>query len=369
VYRYAVQRRVSVAFLLAMFQHESGMGKAGTATITHSWGNTRLPVHGGVTPVRLTAPGEARSGQFPVFKDWIDGGIATVARFVDYAPYRGKTTVRQIIPTWAPATDLNDPDAYSRGVLASIEAWVQQGDTMAPQITQKLTNVNYWQGRNGLTPKAVVIHTAEGSRAGVDSWFHNPAAEASAHYLINKDGSIWQFVREADSAWANGKLNRPNLSDPLIAYWSQSGVNPNRETISIETERMHTERLTAPQLAALAWLVADIHRRYGWPKDGSRLLGHNEFDSVDRALCPSLTQAEWGALIAAVQGGTVDNAPSTPARPDGYMLPGQADTFLWPDGEGVIVYRKVRYYNPQEKAYYEREWGNDGGYTPWVRVA
>lgn len=123
VYQYCVKRGVSPAFLLALFKHESGMGKAGTAKITHSWGNTRMPTHGGVTPVRMTTAGEARSGSFPVFRNWIDGGVATVARLVDYAPYAGKTTVGQIIPTWAPDSDGNNSAAYVRGVLAQMAAW------------------------------------------------------------------------------------------------------------------------------------------------------------------------------------------------------------------------------------------------------
>jgi len=133
VYQYCVKRGCSPAFLLGMFLRESGMGKAGTATITHSWGNTRLPVHGGVTPVRMTTATEARSGAFPVFRDWIDGGIATAARWLDYAPYQGKTTVAQIIPLWAPNSDGNDSAAYTAGVLASIAGWVtQKGAIVAP---------------------------------------------------------------------------------------------------------------------------------------------------------------------------------------------------------------------------------------------
>lgn len=145
VYAYCVKRGCSPAALLAMFLHESTFGKSGTAFITHSWGNTRLPVHGGVTPVRMTTAAEARSGTFPVFRDWIDGGIATVARWLDYAPYAGKTTVKEIIPTWAPNSDGNDSAAYSAGVLASIAGWVTQ-DKGQPSSD---LSPNFCPGRDG----------------------------------------------------------------------------------------------------------------------------------------------------------------------------------------------------------------------------
>lgn len=186
---------------------------------------------------------------------------------------------------------------------------------MAPTITKKITPVNVWPGRAGNPVEAVVIHVSEGGKAGVDSWFHNPASEASAHYLVNKDGTIWQFVEEGDTAWSNGVVKSPNLADPLIAGWVSKGINPNRRTIAIETERNWQERLTAPQLAALAWLCADLHRRYKLPTDGSRLLGHNEIDGVDRAHCPSLSAAEWSALVKAVGGAAPVPVPTPPVQP------------------------------------------------------
>lgn len=226
VYQYCVKRGVSPSFILAMFNRESGMGKAGTATITHSWGNTRMPTHGGVTPVRMTTAGEARSGTFPVFKDWIDGGIATVARFVDYAPYQGKTTVGQIIPTWAPATDGNDPLAYVRGVVAQMTAWRAQdnagGTVMAvpqPKIVSRPS-----PNRNGYSaphnPQALCLHITAGSGASALSWLTNPDSNASANYLNMEDGTLYELVPPTESAWTNGAVNKPNYGNPVVAATS-----------------------------------------------------------------------------------------------------------------------------------------------------
>ena len=103
-------------FIASIFQHESGMGKNGTATQTHSWGNTRTP-NFGATPVG-TVPG--RTGTFPVWANWLDGCISTAARLAssNYV-YAGRNIgqVYTVEPSWAPAGDLNDPAGYLRAVL------------------------------------------------------------------------------------------------------------------------------------------------------------------------------------------------------------------------------------------------------------
>ena len=179
---------------------------------------------------------------------------------------------------------------------------------MSLQVIEKLlpAGVNHSKGRNGRRIKAIFIHVAEGGERGVTSHFNNPSVEASAHYLVCKDGRVIQYVRDEDTAFANGRLNAPNLDDPLIAEWVRTGVNPNSESLSIETERFHQERLTPAQQASLNELVAAKTREFGLPTDGSRLYGHNEVDSVSRARCPSLIRAEWDSMLAAMDGGHAD---------------------------------------------------------------
>lgn len=179
---------------------------------------------------------------------------------------------------------------------------------MPLQVIEKLLpeGVNHWTGRDGRRVKAIFIHVAEGGEVGVTSHFRNPNSQASAHYLVCKDGRVIQYVRDQDTAWTNGVLSNPNLADPLIAEWVRTGVNPNRESLSIETERFFQERLTPAQQASLNELVATKTRQFGLPTDGSRLYGHNEVDSVSRARCPSLIRAEWDSIIAAMGDGHVD---------------------------------------------------------------
>ncbi len=321
VYQYCVKRGCSPAFLLAMFLRESGMGKAGTATISHSWGNTRTPVQGGVIPLRLTTPAEARSGAFPVFKDWSDGGVATVARWLDYAPYQGKTTVAQIIPLWAPNSDGNDSAAYTAGVLASIAGWVtQKGAIVAPSkptVTSK-PSPNCGYSGAAYVPQAITDHITEGSGASAVSWLTNPASSASANYVIKESGETVELVNPENgangAAWANGNYNQPDMSNPLIAGWVKAGINGNLRVISIEhagnTSYGKGGSLTPAQVAASVRLKAWLCQRFGITPDRTHLLGHYQFDCVTRQNCPGWSDAEWASMVAQVaalvKGGIVD---------------------------------------------------------------
>ena len=224
---------------------------------------------------------------------------------------------------------------------------------MALQIIERLTPHNHEKGRGGAKIGAVCWHVAEGSEVGVTSWFHNPESNASTHYLVCKDGRTIRYVREEDTPWANGKVNNPRLSNPVVKRLVESGINLNRQTISIETERYSKDWLDAdsPMGRALVALTRDVMLRHGLPLEDDYILGHNEVDSVDRPNCPG--NIDWDGLLAAVKSGAV--SPPKPTRPPGYLEQGQKDSFDW-QGAGIIVARTVRYFNPDTKAFYERSW-------------
>jgi hypothetical protein len=43
----------------------------------------------------------------------------------------------------------------------------------------------------------------QGSQMGTDSWFRKPAAQASAHFGVARDGSCIQWVGTGNQAWHN----------------------------------------------------------------------------------------------------------------------------------------------------------------------
>lgn len=147
----------------------------------------------------------------------------------------------------------------------------------------------YTVGRNGYSPKWLILHgTAGGSSAqGTASWFQNPQAQVSSHYIVGQDGAIVACVDENNWSWANGVLSAGH-----DAWWSES-VNPNWVTISIEhvkSDKYNQAPLTDAQKAASFPLISRICDRWGIPKrsaDASGgITGHFSIDPQNRSDCP-----------------------------------------------------------------------------------
>ena len=138
---------------------------------------------------------------------------------------------------------------------------------------------NYRLGRNGRTPIAIVNHITAGLMPGTLSWLKNPAAKASSHYLVTKAGGIYQLVKDEDTAWHAGIVNRPN--------WSfYDGTNPNAYTLGIEHEALAGEALTEEQYQATIWLHRQLVSKWNIAVDRDHIIGHYRLDSVNRANDP-----------------------------------------------------------------------------------
>lgn len=186
--------------------------------------------------------------------------------------------------------------------------------TKPPMTIIDLGGVNQWIGA-GRPKIAIVNHIAQGSLAACDSWFRNPAAQASANYIVALDGAIHQYVdpEGPNAPYANGLLNHPDTTvQALVAQ--ENGANPNYWSVSIEHEGMSGQAMPAAQLAASAQLTAWLLERFNIPNDESHLLGHYEFDSVTRAGCPGWSRAEWIAYEAAVNAAVGTPTPGPDPR-------------------------------------------------------
>jgi hypothetical protein len=76
-----------------------------------------------------------------------------------------------------------------------------------PALWVAASTSNYSVGRPQAV-SAVTIHDVEGSYSGCISWFQNPAASVSAHYVArSSDGQITQMVSESNKAWHVGSEN------------------------------------------------------------------------------------------------------------------------------------------------------------------
>ena len=156
---------------------------------------------------------------------------------------------------------------------------------------------NFSKGRNGKKIIAIVNHITAGAFPGCLSWMRNPQAKASAHYLITRQGKIYQMVRDEDTSWHAGAVNKPSW--PLY-----DSSNPNRYTIGIEHECLSGGLLTEAQYKATVELHMMLIAKYNIPIDKDHIIGHYRIDSVNRPNCPG-PSFPWDRLFSDLKGGEV----------------------------------------------------------------
>lgn len=110
-------------------------------------------------------------------------------------------------------------------------------------------------------PNLVIIHHT-GSQS-VEQAMHSlrsPAREVSAHYLISRDGRLFQLVDEQARAWHAGQ-----------SWWGgQDDINS--ASLGIELDNDGNEPFAEAQIISLLALLADIRQRYQIP--AANFLGH-----------------------------------------------------------------------------------------------
>lgn len=180
-------------------------------------------------------------------------------------------------------------------------------------MIEDILPINFQRGRKGpFLVDTIVIHVTEGDARSVRAWFHDPASEVSAHYMVQKNGDVVHFVHEYDTAWGNGRVDHPTAQVVL----ERAGSNPNWWTISIEHEGSGKEELTPIQRAASLALIQDIRSRH--PRilfDRKHILGHHEIYSLKP--CPGaisvdrlVKELNGGPDFSDVSSGSSSTAPS-----------------------------------------------------------
>ncbi|MFA7295804.1 MAG: N-acetylmuramoyl-L-alanine amidase [Dehalococcoidia bacterium] len=196
----------------------------------------------------------------------------------------------------------------------------------------------YYDDRRDGRPLALVLHIAEGSLAGCDAWFNDPANVTSAHFAVARfvPGRVHQYVGVEASARANGIRNGAAPADHGHAAWLLDAIgpvaSPNRFTVSIEHEGRVGDRLdcdvfaTSVELAAMLWcpgggvcthaaggVLPNGHGALaGVPCDRDHVLRHGEIGG--HPACPGFDEAEIEAYIAAVNA-RLQGQPTAPAVP------------------------------------------------------
>ncbi|MBK9714450.1 MAG: N-acetylmuramoyl-L-alanine amidase [Kouleothrix sp.] len=106
--------------------------------------------------------------------------------------------------------------------------------------------------RGGRDIAMLVVHATAGSLRGALAWLTNAAARVSAHYLIDKQGQVYQLVPDELAAWHAGR-----------AGWrGETAINEISLGIELENANDGRDPYPAGQVDALLRLARDKVARY-----------------------------------------------------------------------------------------------------------
>jgi len=143
---YATCRSYTIdpAVALAFFQHESNCGTSGIARSTLNWGNIRK--------------GQGRQSKqqnnWAWYSSW-NNGLADWCQLITslYVNRWKLTTVKAMLPRYAPTSDGNAPNVYIQAVLTNVARWEQQ-DVDRPEPDGRL--IQTYRVRQSLKDSVIV---------------------------------------------------------------------------------------------------------------------------------------------------------------------------------------------------------------------
>ena len=178
---------------------------------------------------------------------------------------------------------------------------------------------NFGERRDGLTPSLVVIHFT--GMAVLDDALERlcaPEHEVSSHYLIARDGRLFQLVDEDKRAWHAGHGTWGGLADI------------NSRSIGIELDNTGATPFPAPLMDRLEALLDGILDRWEIRPEG--VIGHQDF-APTRKWDPG-ARFDWQRL--ARQGLAVWPEVATPAaQADERIFLEEAARFGYPTDAGL----------------------------------
>jgi N-acetyl-anhydromuramyl-L-alanine amidase AmpD len=204
----------------------------------------------------------------------------------------------------------------------------------------------------------IVIHTTEGPYWSAIHWFQNPAARASAHYVVrSSDGQVTQMIAEKDVAWHAGN-----------GYYNATAIGIEHEAI-VSNCSWYTNAMYRGSARLVAYLVL----KYAIPIDRAHIIGHADVPDPNNPRLkggaghhtdpgPCWDWTKYLALVREYAGRTdeaiVDNRGSRFAAPGWRAASGRSDLYgksfalARPSAGGVPATFRVRVPIPGTYAIY-----------------
>ena len=119
-----------------------------------------------------------------------------------------------------------------------------------------------WSSRKGSKIEAIVLHhTGKGGMKSAVSWFKTKKSGVSAHYIVDRDGTIVQMVKDENKAWHSG----------VSVLHGRAHVN--RFSIGIEIVSTGEDGYTNEQYDSVVFLCKMLKKKYDI--ENNWIVGHN----------------------------------------------------------------------------------------------
>lgn len=173
---------------------------------------------------------------------------------------------------------------------------------------------NYMAKKRAKTD-CVILHVAVSEAKSLAGWFNNPAAGASSHFYVRRDGTIEQYLDLDYISWANGA--------------------GNSRSITVETQGGASGEWTPEQVEANVKIIRFANKHYGVPmaqmkdsKKSSRGVGYHLLgvpaNRTQKLLGRSQTGGElWSSAVGKICPGPerVKQVPAIVKAANGSVVP------------------------------------------------
>ncbi|AKQ69075.1 Negative regulator of beta-lactamase expression [Myxococcus hansupus] len=135
----------------------------------------------------------------------------------------------------------------------------------------------------------VMHHTASNNGAGDLSWMRNPQSKVSAHYMVDRDGKIYQLVGDDKRAWHAGKGELHGVP---------SDINSRSIGIEIVNDGSGKTPFTEAQYKALTQLTGFLKQEHNIPT--KNIVGHADVAVPKGRKTDPAPNFDWNRLMRGI---------------------------------------------------------------------
>jgi N-acetylmuramoyl-L-alanine amidase len=125
--------------------------------------------------------------------------------------------------------------------------------------------------RQGQTIQKLVLHNTDGPLAPSLARLKDPQQQVSAHYVVDRNGDIYQLVDDSSTAWHSGDktVNQQSIGIEVVAWSTSTGMAAPQEASLITLAKFILGAYAVPLTAVVPHrsIKATACPGWVWPSD------------------------------------------------------------------------------------------------------